>query len=98
MRVADACRTAFDFGARWYNGERTVVEGQVHFKHNASERERLQTRGKVVGALAGTKWGCDRRTLRATHLAYVQSKADYGLAAYAPFMAPSALHGRVFRG
>eukprot|EP00666_Eupelagonemidae_sp_cell4sb_P017968 gene17968-biopygen4764 len=53
--------------------------------HAKAVREKLQRRGGVVGALSGSSWGCDRRTLRATHLAYVQSKADYGLAAYAPF-------------
>eukprot|EP00660_Eupelagonema_oceanica_P017266 gene17266-biopygen13840 len=69
-----------------------VYDEMLSFRQHASQlREKLRKRGRTVAALSGTKWGCGRRTLRATHLAYVQAKADYGIAAYAPFAPPAAL-------
>eukprot|EP00660_Eupelagonema_oceanica_P009221 gene9221-5304_t len=48
--------------------------------------DRLKTslgrRAGFIHRLAGSSWGCRRKTLRKLHLAYCQSKADYGLATY----------------
>eukprot|EP00660_Eupelagonema_oceanica_P019477 gene19478-biopygen16142 len=43
------------------------------------------------GRLSGTKWGQDTATLRALHLAYVQSRLDYGLAAWGPLLPPTSV-------
>eukprot|EP00663_Eupelagonemidae_sp_cell21sb_P011731 gene11731-biopygen5016 len=51
----------------------------------------LEKRRNVVQSLRGTKWGCDHRTLRSTHLAYIQAKADYAMPAYGPFLQPKEL-------
>ncbi len=61
--------------------------------HTTELREKVHKRANVMSALSGTKWGADRTTLRAAHLAYVQAKADYGLAAVGPFVAPGQLDG-----
>eukprot|EP00660_Eupelagonema_oceanica_P019662 gene19662-biopygen30151 len=59
--------------------------------HVQQLRPKLQKRAKTVSALNGTTWGCDHRTLRALHMSYVQSKSDYGLAAYGPYASQTAL-------
>eukprot|EP00663_Eupelagonemidae_sp_cell21sb_P009928 gene9928-biopygen2542 len=61
--------------------------------HLVELRGNVQKRRNAVAALSGTKWGCDLRTLRSIHLAYVQSKAVYALAAFGPFVPPTMLDG-----
>eukprot|EP00663_Eupelagonemidae_sp_cell21sb_P009562 gene9562-biopygen9207 len=61
--------------------------------HLTELRAKVAKRGQVVSRLSGTRWGCDHRTLRSTHLAYVQGKADYALAAFGPFVKPGQLDG-----
>eukprot|EP00660_Eupelagonema_oceanica_P019491 gene19491-biopygen32662 len=60
--------------------------------HVADLRPKIQRRAKTLGALSGTSWGCNIRELRALHLSYVQSKTEYGLAAYGPFATEHTLH------
>ena len=61
--------------------------------HVSQLREKLQERAKVRGALGGASWGCSRETLRAVHMTYVQSKLEYGLPAFAPFVPPDRYAG-----
>eukprot|EP00660_Eupelagonema_oceanica_P003521 gene3522-biopygen26623 len=60
--------------------------------HVTDLRPKIQRRAHTLGALNGTKWGCNIRSLRALHLSYVQSKTEYGLAAYGPFATEHTLH------
>ena len=59
---------------------------KLSFKsHVADTRARMSRRGATLGALSGTSWGCERDSLRSLHLSYVQSTADYAMAAYGPY-------------
>eukprot|EP00660_Eupelagonema_oceanica_P019193 gene19193-biopygen19813 len=58
-------------------------------------KEKLASRRRVTARLAGTTWGQDTSTLRALHLAYTQSRMDYGLAAYGPFLTSANVHSKL---
>eukprot|EP00660_Eupelagonema_oceanica_P014669 gene14669-biopygen23311 len=55
-------------------------------------KEKIAARRGITARLAGTTWGQDTSTLRALHLAYVQSRLDYGLAAWGPFLNDTAIN------
>eukprot|EP00663_Eupelagonemidae_sp_cell21sb_P011733 gene11733-biopygen1758 len=67
--------------------------GQIIITHITELRAKLAMRSRVVASLSGTKWGCDHRTLRSTHLAHVQAKSDYALAAFGPYVQQGQLDG-----
>eukprot|EP00660_Eupelagonema_oceanica_P019762 gene19762-biopygen40139 len=60
-------------------------------KQTESMKEKMASRRNILGRLSGTKWGQDTATLRALHLAYVQSRLDYGLAAWGPLLPPTSV-------
>ena len=59
--LAEVCREAFDYGARWFNGKRTVVEGQVTWKHRRRRNEpppKTPVHEALLKLLHGTSDAC----------------------------------------
>jgi ribonuclease HI len=71
-----------------------VYDERLTFEPHISElRAKLKSRARVRDTLSGTSWGCSRETMRSVHLSYVQSKLEYALPAFAPFVASAKLDG-----
>ena len=67
--VKSSCLKAFNFGARWYNGKRTVIEGKQVWAHKmGGEKKKKNKREKTLinkdldKLLQGTSAACDSMT------------------------------------
>eukprot|EP00660_Eupelagonema_oceanica_P019417 gene19417-biopygen42347 len=70
-----------------------IFDETLNFKaHCTYLHGKLQQSAAVTARLSGKSWGCDRSTLRGCHLAYVQSKLEYGMSSFGPAAAPSHMH------
>eukprot|EP00660_Eupelagonema_oceanica_P011055 gene11055-20041_t len=69
----------------------TIDESVTFAPHVERIRAKMISRGSILKALGGTRWGCGHKTLRMLHLAFNESCMLYGLAAYGPSTAASTL-------
>eukprot|EP00662_Eupelagonemidae_sp_cell21_P057845 gene57845-biopygen85912 len=64
-----------------------VYDERLTFEPHVKQlREKVQKRANVRNALSGTSWGGSRETARVVHLSYVQSRLEYALPAFAPYV------------